>query len=89
MRLAIVTIVADLLSLVCAALVFLNGRILNPAFVSNVGALFTVENAEWLPWFFARGHLFFLGLLCFALLLDMVTTLVKAVKYDTIKKQER
>jgi hypothetical protein len=79
-RLAIVTIIADIFIFLCAAVVFMNGRVMNPVFVSNIYKLFVDNDAEFIPFIFANFNLVFLGILTFALALDSLTVSVKAIK---------
>lgn len=83
-RLAVVTVVADVLMLVCLVAVFSGSGIVNPVFLSNIAVLFEGEGAKLIP-LFANLHLVVLGALSLTLLLEIVTTLVKAFKYDVKK----
>jgi len=77
---AVVTIAADLLTAICAVLVFRGGKIMNPAFTGHIADLFLEADggAHAVVWIFEYFHLLFLGLVLFALALDAVTAAVKA-----------
>ena len=77
-RLLIVTLAADLATAACAAVVFLPGKIMNPAFAQNVGVIF---NEPFLTKFFVNFNQFFLGLVIAALVIEIVTVSVKAWRY--------
>lgn len=85
-RLALITTVLNLPILGCVVWMFASSRIVNPHFVSFVGDIFAEEGAEWIATLFANFHLFLLGIICFAILLEIVTLFVKAYKYGTAKK---
>ncbi len=79
-RVLIVTVAADLLTLGCAAGIFLQSRLINPDFGSRLIFLAFEEPA--LKNIFAHFNLFIFGAVVFALAIDIVTTTVKTLKYD-------
>ncbi|MDR1563934.1 MAG: hypothetical protein LBS74_03145 [Oscillospiraceae bacterium] len=81
-RLAVVAIFCDVLTAISAAVVFLNGKIMNPEFVSNITELLVGEGGDAISVLFVNFNLFLLGIVFFALILDLTTTTVKAWKYS-------
>ena len=77
-RLAIVTAAADIGIGVSAAVMFSQGRIMNPAFTQAIAAMFDVPLITGV---FTHFNRFFLGIVLFALALEMVTVTWKAWKY--------
>ena len=77
-RLAIVTLAADIGIGGSAAVTFSQGRILNPAFLQTAAAMF---DEPIITGIFAHFNLFFLGVVLFALALEMGTVSFKAWKY--------
>jgi hypothetical protein len=82
-RVAIATVVCDVLTVISAAVVFLNGDIMNPEFVNHIGNLFVDvgEAGHALIWLFGRFNLFFFAIVLFALCVDLTVTMAKAWKY--------
>ena len=78
-RVAIVTIAADIGIGVSAAVMFSQGRIMNPDFLQAVAAMFGVPLITGV---FAHFNLFFLGVVLFALALEMGTVTWKAWRYN-------
>jgi hypothetical protein len=77
-RLLIVTLAADLAAAACAAVVFLPGSIMNPAFVRNVDAIF---EEPFLTKFFTNFNLQIMALVVAALVIEIVTVSVKAWRH--------
>jgi len=78
-RLAIAATIANPVIAACAAIAFRSGRIMNPVFLARMGEIFGEE-----PLFntlFGKGHLIFLGIVFFALIVETVTYWVKARKH--------
>lgn len=81
-RLAYTALAADLSSLALTFLLFASGDILNPAFGPAMYSLLGAEGEFIVNIVFASFNVFFLGVISFALLLDMGTTMYKGFKYD-------
>ena len=81
-RLAIVTIPANVIILVSTAVVFLNNAIINPEFVRNIGGLFTGGGNEIIITVITNFNVCFFCVVCFALLIESVTVIVKAWRFD-------
>jgi len=81
-RLAVVTIVCNVLTAISAAVVFLSEKIMNPEFMNQLGDILATEGGQAISELFAHFNLFFLGIIMFALILDSVVTSVKAWKYN-------
>ncbi|MCL2300600.1 MAG: hypothetical protein FWC27_10705 [Firmicutes bacterium] len=79
-RLAVAASVANPVIAACAAVAFRSGRIMNPLFLARMGEIFGEEAL--FNTLFAKGHLIFLGIVMFALVLEVVTFWVKARKYN-------
>ncbi|MCL2494343.1 MAG: hypothetical protein FWE98_01630 [Oscillospiraceae bacterium] len=77
-RLAIATLVANLLMAVCAALVLLREKLMQPPFIQYIDEIIQEPLITAL---FAHLNLFLLGIVLFALLLDMGTAFLKARKH--------
>jgi hypothetical protein len=84
-RLAVVAVVCDILTAISAAVVFLNGEIVNTEFARHVGGWFVDarEPGVVLLWGFEHFNLVFLGIVLFALILDATVTAVRAWKYKS------
>lgn len=80
-RLALVTVVANLLTGTTAVLFFANKAIMNPAFNSLFDA-FLQENSIELAWKIPSANLLLLGIILFALVLDAGVTTYRALRYD-------
>jgi hypothetical protein len=83
-RLAVVTAVCDVLTAASAAVVLLNGRIMNPEFISHIGDWFidAGEPGRAPIWVFEHFNLIFFGAVLFALILDLTTVAGKAWRYN-------
>jgi hypothetical protein len=79
-RVAISTVVVDVLSGVLAAVFLTQNGLVSSSFVEYMHGLFGAEGAV-ITQAFAHSHLILLGIILFALLLDIVTVLYKTVKY--------
>jgi len=80
-RLAILTVITDSMTIVFTFLFFGNKELVNTQFISEMQNLFTGD-AEFVSNIFANLSLFFIGVITLALAIDMITTIVKAFKYD-------
>ena len=81
MRVAIVTGVCDVLTCICSFIWLTRHNILNPDFFTRISVVF-VDKEPFIRNIFANFQIFFLCVLTFALALDFVVTLCKALKYD-------
>jgi hypothetical protein len=80
-RLAIVSIVTNLLIVVCAATVFLNNSVMNPDFVYYMSGILNYE-ADWLiPWLSSSNIIVFV-VVCVIVVIESVSLAVKAWRYD-------
>jgi len=81
-RLALITIVVNILTGISATVFFANSSIMNPVFVEKVGSM--IEGAAAEEFSRALGHLnyFILAVILFALLLDIGVTSYRAIRYD-------
>ena len=80
-RVAIVTTGANLLIAAGAVMVFRQSQIMNPAFVQNIDKLLVGEGGRLISGLFEKFNLLLLGIVLFALVLETITTLVKARKH--------
>jgi len=79
-RVALATLIANVAILACAAVVFLNPTIMNPAFLSYLSKLLiTNGNAQLAEWAPHLGVGFFL-IISFALVVDMISTASHALR---------
>ena len=76
-KVMVVSVITDLLSGVISVLWLTNSRIINPEFSESVTILFQGEKSFIID-LFQHFQYFFLGLILFALLLDMITAVVKS-----------
>ena len=80
-KMALVAIIANVLSGVSVTLLLANSKIMNPDFAKVAGSIFIVDGEEF-------GHLFpsvnliLLAIILFALLLDIGVTSYRALRYD-------
>jgi len=79
-RLAVAASVANPIIAAAAVIVFRSGSIMNRAFLFNMRLLFEAE-AQFITLIFEKFHLFFLGIVIFALVVETVTFWAKALKY--------
>ena len=80
-KLAIVTIITDILSAILSFVFLLDNKIINSEFTNVIINLFK-DDAELIVNIFSRFNLFFLSVILFALVIDMINTIVRAWKYD-------
>lgn len=80
-RLAVVTVITDVLSALLSFAFLLNNNVINTHFTSAIVQLFE-NDGEITVSIFSNFNLFFLGVILFALTIDMVVMIVKAIKYD-------
>ena len=81
-RVALVTVIAHILTGVSAALFFANDHLMNPVFVEKVGTMIKGASAEELGRALGHVNLFVLAVMLFALLLDIGVTTYRAIRYD-------
>jgi len=81
-RLAAVTIAANILMLICAAVVWLNGKIMNPDFVLHIGNFFTGVGGKVPLGLLTNLNLLILCFIFFALILEIISTLIILRKYN-------
>jgi hypothetical protein len=80
-KLAGVCVVTNLLIAACAAAVFLQDAIMNPAFVQDISAILNYE-ADWLvPWL-SNANIIIFAIVCIAIIIESISISVKAMKYD-------
>jgi hypothetical protein len=80
-KLAVVTVITDILSALLSFVFLLDNKIINNEFTTAIINLFQ-DDAEFIANIFSRFNIFFLGVILFALALDMINTIVRAAKYD-------
>ena len=82
-RLAVVTFVCNIAIAICAVIIFMNDKIMNPEFISRISEIFASSDkiANIPVSIFANFNLFLVCGVLFALVLEMVVTTVKALKY--------
>ncbi|MCL2695623.1 MAG: hypothetical protein FWE69_04795 [Clostridiales bacterium] len=80
-RLAIVTVIADLLMIACAVVVLAGNGIMNPDFVSQIGGLIAGDGGAFLSKLLANVHVLLLGIVIGGSTVDMITVAAKAFKY--------
>ncbi|MDR2183672.1 MAG: hypothetical protein LBE55_05810 [Clostridiales bacterium] len=77
MRLAAVTVIANVLIAVCAIAIFGN-NIINPEFINLLDGIFYQDSDMWLFGLFARPYLVVLGIILIVLAVETISTIVKA-----------
>lgn len=77
-RVVITTVITDLLSALCAFWWLLRKDIINPEFVGKIGELFEGDGA-FIVTIFSNFQYFFLGVILFALLLDIMNAVFKGI----------
>lgn len=80
-RVAITTTVADVLSAVCSIWWLTRSNLINSEFISSIDTLFEGDG-NFIVNIFTHFQYFFLGVILFALILDVGTILVKSHKYS-------
>jgi hypothetical protein len=73
-RLAIVTAVANILTMITLPIVFLNQNLLNPVFSARIGQFFQAQNIEFAFWPLQNFGVFIVSISFFALILDTLVT---------------
>ena len=81
-RLAVITVIAHVLTGISATLFFTNGSIMNPVFVEKVGTMFEGAGVGELSRALGHLNICFLVIILFALLLDIGVTSYRAIQYD-------
>ena len=75
-RLVIFTVAVNLLMMICPAVVFLNGKIINPDFVSNISALITDEGGrKAVLGLITNFNLFVFGIIVLTLIMEIIIIL--------------
>jgi hypothetical protein len=80
-RLVIVAVITDILTMISSAIVFLNTTIMNPDFVSHIHDFLVGEGIA-ISGLFVHFNLLLLGIIFFALIIDIVNISVKTWKYN-------
>lgn len=80
-RLAVVTVITDVLSALLSFVFLLDNKIINTEFTTAIMNLFQ-EDADLIVNIFSEFNIFFLSVILFALAIDMINTIVRALKYD-------
>ncbi len=80
-RLAVVTAVANILTMVTLPLVFLNQNLLNPDFTTRIGQFFQTQNIEFAFWPLQNFGILIVCIALFGLLLDTIVTAVRAIRH--------
>ena len=77
-RVVITTVITDLLSALCSFWWLLRKDIINPEFAVKIGELFEGDGA-FITEIFSHFQYFFLGVILFALLLDIMNAVIKGI----------
>lgn len=77
-RVVITTVITDLLSALCSFWWLLRKDIINPEFAGKIGELFEGDGA-FITEIFSHFQYFFLGVILFALLLDIMNAVIKGI----------
>ena len=80
LKITFITLVVNILILVSTAFVFLNDRIMNPAFVSRLSAAVTQGGDFDLLRLIPRLNVIFFALICLALVIETITVAVRGVQ---------
>ena len=83
-RLAVTTLIANVLILISTAFVFLNNRLLNAKFVRHISDWVTGEDSAMIRDVLGNLGVVFFGVLCLVFVLETVVTAVKAWKYSSV-----
>ncbi|MGL4606326.1 MAG: hypothetical protein ACRCU3_02585 [Eubacteriaceae bacterium] len=81
MRLGIVALVTNTITIIIAFFLFLNPEIINPEFLLEISGVLTSEDG-FVMGLFENINYIFLGVISFAATLDTITTLYKGFKYS-------
>ena len=81
-RLAITTVVGNLLIIFCVAVVFLNNNIINQDLMPLIESTFGDNGENFIPKLISSAHLIFFGIVSIALIIETLTVIVKACKYS-------
>ncbi|MDR2957093.1 MAG: hypothetical protein LBU61_02785 [Coriobacteriales bacterium] len=79
-RLMVVVIIVNVFALVCSGVVLMNTAIINPEFFAFMTNLISGDGAEIVNLLIRNSNVLMLAVICFALLLDCVVTVVKTVQ---------
>lgn len=81
-KVMITTVTADIVSALLSVWWLMNDKIMNPKFADNIVNIFDSEsNNQFIINTFSNFQHFFLGVIIFALMLDMLVTVIKYLKY--------
>lgn len=83
-RVMITTVIADSASAILSVWWLMNDKIINFEFINNIRNLFDNES-EFISNIFSNFQYVFLGFIIFALLLDLIVTVIKCLKYKENK----
>ncbi|MCL2663302.1 MAG: hypothetical protein FWE83_08260 [Oscillospiraceae bacterium] len=78
-RLAITTLIGNVLALICTLVIFIPVRIVNIEYINWINTHFT-DNAEWFGEILVRPNLIIIGIMLIGLILDSITVSVKGFK---------
>lgn len=81
-RVTLVTIITNILDGALTIVWLSNDRIMNPEFFDGIEQLFGENTIEVIPQAFIQFNKFFLAIIIFALAINCIETVVKAVKYS-------
>ncbi|MCL2152666.1 MAG: hypothetical protein FWH57_06895 [Oscillospiraceae bacterium] len=81
-RLALTTVVTNILTGIAATLFFVNHSIMNPVFVEKVTSMIEGVAVNEIGWALGHIYLFILAVMLFALLLDIGVTTFRAIRYE-------
>lgn len=81
-RVTLVTIITNILDGALTIVWLSNDRIMNPEFFDGIEQLFGENTIEVIPQAFIQFNKVFLAIIIFALAINCIETVVKAVKYS-------
>ncbi len=81
-RLALITIITNMINLGIALIFLTDNRVMNPHFIANINSLYNGSANEIVNLLFNHLNIFFLGVVIFALLLDSAVSGYRAWRYD-------
>ncbi len=79
-RLAVVTAVANVVTMATFPIVFLNQNLMNPDFSARIGQFFRHEGLQFVAWPFLNFKILLVCLVLFALILEIVVAFVQSAK---------
>ncbi|HOP10126.1 MAG TPA: hypothetical protein PK629_01400 [Oscillospiraceae bacterium] len=81
-RLAIVTAVANTVTLIAFPIVFLNQNLMNPDFIANIGQLISFGDIHFISWPLQNLNVLLVCIVFVALILETLITAVRTIKHD-------